>query len=80
MKVNNAIKKLDKYTPVIVNDGSLFSAAKNGQVIEFYRNGRSDDICCVRLRRTTDKDDIVTDYSAGVFCDNITQAIKVANW
>lgn len=31
-----------------------------------------------RVRSKSDKDDIMTDYFAGVWCDNLTQAIRVA--
>ncbi|WP_216081126.1 hypothetical protein [Aliarcobacter butzleri] len=44
-------------------------------------NGRIDEdttITCIRARRKNDLDDSMTDYSAGVWCDNLTQAIKLA--
>lgn len=45
--------------------------------VEFHRNGRDEDVVCIRVRRSTEQDDIQSDYIAGIFVDTITQAIKL---
>ncbi len=81
MKLTNAIKKLSKHGKVKQN-GNLFWAEINRHVVEFMVNGRMDDdskdITCIRCRGVNDNDDLMTDYWGGVWCDNLTQAIKVA--
>lgn len=80
MLLENAIKKLNKVGKVEVV-GSLYFAKTNGNIIEFMRNGREEDNChitCIRVRNERDKDDTMTDYFAGVWCDNLTQAIRLA--
>ncbi|MDY0238507.1 MAG: hypothetical protein RBS42_06615 [Campylobacterales bacterium] len=80
MKLTNAIKKLSKHGEVKQN-GNLFWAEIGGYAVEFMANGRIDEdttITCIRARRKNDLDNSMTDYSAGVWCDNLTQAIKLA--
>ena len=83
MTVGNAVKKLERAGYVV---GKMFDygfmATKEGQdsVIEFLKNGREDDITCIRVRRKGDHDDSMTDYCAGVWCDNITRAIRLAEY
>lgn len=80
MKLSNAIKKLSKHGEVN-QDGALFWAEINKHVVEFMVNGRVEearDITCIRCRGVNDNDDLMTDYWGGVWCDNLTQAIKVA--
>lgn len=79
MTLNNALKKLSRYGEVKQN-GRHFSMESDNQVIEFYANGNIEEnptITCIRIRRKNDHDDSMTDYSAGVWCDNITQALKL---
>jgi hypothetical protein len=81
MTVTNAIKKLGKAGFQIVGD-YIFSASRMGSrmVIEFSRNGGgSEEVVCIRVRAKTDHDDSMTDYCAGVYCDSITQAIRLSN-
>ena len=80
MKLKNAIKKLGKYGEV-KNNGSLYWVERDGKVVEFMRNGIEDDntdITCIRVRRAKDEDNTMIDYFAGVWCDNLTQAIRLA--
>ena len=80
MKIKNAINKLKKAEFNVTNNGYRFSARKNNDIIEFSQNGGgSDKVTCIRLRKANDIDDMMTDYSAGVFCDNISQAIYLAS-
>ena len=82
MKITNAIKKLEKSGYIVKANESFghFTARRESsiKVIEFCRNGRSEELTCIRVRRTNDLDDSMTDYCAGYFCDTITQAIKSA--
>ncbi len=86
MKISNAIKKLEKVGFKVTNDeelrSQLFVARRENSthVVEFMKNGgNSDQVTCIRVKRVNDQDDIMTDYFAGVWCDNITQAIRVAS-
>jgi len=79
MKITNAIKKLEKAGFEVINYGKKFSARRSNDIIEFHQNGGgSDQVICIRVRSANDHDDSMTDYSAGVFCDNISQAIRLA--
>lgn len=76
MKTVNAIKKLEKAGAEISKQGSRVYAYIKNDVIEF-----SDKDGCamwIKIRNKNDHDDIMTDYSAGVWCDNITRAIRLA--
>lgn len=80
MKLKNAIKKLSKFGEVKNQDG-IYWAEDKGQVVEFIINGRIEDdrnITCIRVRGAKDEDDIMTDYWGGVWCDNLSQAIRIA--
>lgn len=81
MKIINAIKKLEKAGFKVSKDGSQHTGVKSGldYIIEFYQNGREDSLACINVRRPDDLSDAMTDYSAGTFCDNITQAIRLAS-
>lgn len=82
MKLSNAIKKLAKHGEVKQN-GSVFWVSKNGERVEFMRNGKIEDdydIVCIRVCGDNDKDDSMIDYSAGVWCDNLSQAIRLARF
>lgn len=52
--------------------------------IEYHRNGRSDSVSSIRARKTSDRDDIITDYCAGSFANSIRKAMdlaeKMAGW
>mgnify|MGYP000906961277 FL=1 len=79
MKITNAIKKLEKAGFEVINDGSRFSASRKNDIIEFIQNGGgSDQAICIRIMSANDQDDMMTDYCAGTFCDNISQAIRIA--
>ena len=79
MKVQNAIKKLEKAGFNVTKDGTRFSAQKNNDFVEFIQNGGgSETVICIRVRHVNDHDDSMSDYTAGVFCDNISQAIRLA--
>jgi hypothetical protein len=81
MTAQNAAKKLTKAGFTITEDNGSFQASKAEckYVIEYHRNGCSEDIVCINVRRPNDKHDSMSDYFAGVWADNITQAIRLAN-
>ena len=78
MKIQNAINKLNKAGFTIVQNGNIFSASKpNGKkVVEFLRNGRSEEIACVGFRNIDDASDSQIDYCATIFCDSLNQAMR----
>jgi hypothetical protein len=76
MNAANAIKKLNKAGFEVSQNGNRYNAKANGQVIRFIE--QSERIICINVRSENDHDDAMTDYSAGVYCDNITQAIRLA--
>ena len=80
MKITNAIKKLEKAGFEVINEGSRYSARRENGIVEFIQNGGgSDQAICIRIMSVNDQDDIMTDYSAGTYCDNLSQAIRLAN-
>ena len=76
MKLLNAIKKLEKAGASVEKNGIFYSAKINNDVIEFMC--KTDSIACIKVRSANDHDDIMTDYSAGVWCNNLSQAIRIA--
>ena len=80
MKVTNAIKKLEKAGCKVINEGSRYSARRENDIVEFIQNGGgSDQAICIRIMSVNDQDDIMTDYFAGTYCDNLSQAIRLAS-
>jgi hypothetical protein len=79
MTVANAVKKLAKSGFEVTGSDMRFSGRNGLRVVEFSRTGRdSDSIGCIKVRSVNDNDDSQSDYSAGVWCDNLSQAIKLA--
>lgn len=76
MQTINAIKKLEKSGFQVVQTGNRCTAQTNQYVISFF--DLYGDITCINIRHQNDHSDAMSDYSAGVFCGNITQAIKLA--
>ncbi len=80
-KTSYAIKRLSKYAEVEVAEGSgLHTCVFNEVVIQFHdQGGRA---ICIRARRENEHDDPYTDYFAGSYYDNISQAIDraLAEW
>ena len=80
MKVANATKKLTKAGFEVTSNGRSISAKKGRYVINVTANGGdlTDTVATVRVRAACDLDDSQSDYSAGVYCDNVSQAIRLA--
>jgi hypothetical protein len=82
MKIQNAINKLQKHGfTVTTADDYSFTATKQGlrRVVEFSRNGRSDEATCIGFRPINDNSDPLTDYCATFFCDSLIGAIRSAS-
>ena len=77
MQATNAIKKLNNAGFSVTQSGNRYSAKAGRNVIEFHQ--QDGEIICIRVRSANDHDDVMSDYSAGVFCDNLSQAIRLAN-
>ena len=77
MKISNAIKKLEKagYKVSSCDERFRFWAENGKDIISFFNQG--DSVRCINARSKGDEHDPMTDYSAGVYCDNISQAISV---
>ena len=77
MTLTNAIKKAEKVTnqkPRI--EGQFRKFDYKGFELSFAQNGRADEATNFYTRRHGNKDDLQTDYFAGTFHDNLSQAFK----
>ena len=81
MKITSAITKLEKNGFTIKQDSQLYTATKTGlrYVVEFMKNGRSDETACVGVRAINDRSDSMSDYCATIFCKSLKQAIELAH-
>ncbi len=80
MTVANAVKKLTKAGFEVTSSKFGYAGRKGNQVVEFNRiSTDSDTIFGVKVRSANDSDSAICDYSAGVWCDNISQAIRLAS-
>lgn len=85
MKVGKAIKKIEKYLGVEVQyDGCRYWFQYENEVGSFLANGHRGgmdadameaDACNWHRRRVNDHSDMMTDYHAGSFRDNLTQLL-----
>lgn len=75
MKIENAIKKLEKIAPVKKNDNGLYTCKANDKdKIHFYEQGGR--VICIHTIHGDDTSDVMTDYFPQIWHDNITQAIN----
>lgn len=83
MTLRNADKKIEKvFGKVNITDRGRRWIKYNNYELSYCPNGRIEldtSICCIRTRRINDKDDIITDYFAGSFHNNLTKAINFIN-
>lgn len=82
MKLENAIKKLEKVgMKVNYNGEQYFARAENGRrEIRFRANrGGSTSLTCIQVRGFDQMDDSQSDYFAGTWCDNLSQAIRLTH-
>jgi hypothetical protein len=80
MRIQNAINKLHKAGFTVTEDHGFFTAKKDNcrRVVEFSRNGRSDEATCIGYRHENDHSDPPSDYCATLFCDSLAAAIRGA--
>jgi hypothetical protein len=94
MKLSNAIKTLERAGWTVTAeeprrscfDGRMMTPslhwarkAGNRHSIDFIRNGDGDEVATVRVCDLGDRDDLMADYHAGVYCDSLAQAIRTAS-
>lgn len=78
-----AIKKLEKAGAVVEvvsegNNNARLTATFEHHVIDL--TSQYGDVCTIRLRTKTEKDDYTTDYHAGSFHSNISEALRSLEW
>lgn len=76
MKLENAIKKLEKLGCEVKRNGPFYRAILNDHAIEFHEQGG--DITCINaclLRMEKDRDSM-SDYFPETFFSNLTKAIR----
>jgi len=79
MKLESAIKKIEKRLGkgcVDISDRKAW-VEHEGNILSFWvKNGREDHCHGWHTRRHDDHSDLMTDYFAGTFHDNLTQALS----
>ena len=80
MTLANAIKRIKKagFTVEQIRNNFRASQINNPRVIEFFKNGSSEEICCINVRHLADEHDSMTDYFAGTWARNLKQALELA--
>lgn len=75
--LTNTIKKAEKITGQTVRvEGGFYCFDYKGYSISFFRNGTGDEATNFYTRCHGMQDDHQTDYFAGTFHDNVTQAFR----
>ena len=81
MKHMNLKKKVEKYAPVEKRGANQFVASFLNQVIEWRTEFYDEtEVSLLRVRRISDKDELVSDYCAGSFYDTIKSAMREFTW
>lgn len=80
MQVQNAIRRLERhgFTARPSSEAPRYSYTNGREVIDFSTNPGSIHVHTIRVRRSGDLDDPMQDYCAGVFADNLSQALRIA--
>ena len=82
MKLENALKKLQTLGLTTQSIGNQYTTIVGKNIIEFRVGIFGDNLNNIGLIRVIGKDerdDFMHDYCAGVFCDNLSQAIRLAS-
>lgn len=79
MKLSNAIKKLEKagYTIAKTSISNKYTATKKDQRDYIQFCTQDDELIIIDLRRKGLDDDWTTDYHAGTYCQNLSQALRL---
>ena len=72
--VLNRMAKVGK----VYKAGPFYEVRVGREIIRVNGNGGRDAVATINVRRVNDNDDIMTDYFAGSYYDNISQAIRSA--
>lgn len=81
MTLTNAIKKAEKTSKqTATKNGQFYTVDYRGYTVQFAQNGREDAATNFYTRKHGVNDDLATDYFAGTFHDNITQAFKFVDY
>jgi hypothetical protein len=79
MTITNAIKKLEKATGnKVTQKGIIYSVFTGFYVIEFLGQSNGN-ITCISICRKGLKSCSLIDYFPETYCDNISQALRLAN-
>lgn len=78
MKIQNAIKKLEKIAPVTKNDNGVYTC-KVGEKENVHFHEQDGRAICIHTMREGEKSDSMTDYFPMTWHDNISQAISFAS-
>jgi len=78
MKTKNAIKKVNRLGLKIqrgkITPEQYYIIGKKDIISFWDKNG---EVELIKIQSLNDKDDIQTDYSGGVWCKNLSQAIRM---
>lgn len=83
MTIANAIKKLERNGWTVTHSERRYAARKHrlSTEISFLPNGQDlpeNSAVCLRVRSIYDRDDIQSDYTAGIFVDSMPRAFRLA--
>jgi hypothetical protein len=77
MTITNAIRKAEKITgSKSTQKGHFYCFQYKGYEVSFAKNGGQEYATNYYTRKNGFNDDLMTDYFAGTFHDNLTQAFK----
>lgn len=77
MTLTNAIKKAEKITgQKAIVKGQFYTFTFLGSTIQFAKNGQANEVTNIYTKKIGLQDDLTTDYFAGTFHDNLSQAFN----
>lgn len=74
MKHSSIFKAINKVATVKLSGTRTYTAKNNYNIITWI--DQEGEAICIRVRSKNDKDEMVSDYTAGVFVDTIKEALK----
>jgi len=77
MKLQTAIKLLNKEGFLIIRQNNVIYAEKGEKVISFFT--QKNEIYGIRIRIYEEYDDEITGHYPGTFCHTLTYALKIFN-
>ncbi len=76
MQAKNAQKLLSRYCEIARLGNGMWCGRIGDRVIDLSLDHTGGEVSYVRVRRVNDHDDLMSDYHAGSFFDNLTAAIR----